>query len=288
MTNEERTLIADVLRERINEISKLFQEGGWVPQENVPHYVKGQFMLLARDLDHAFAKQDGAFEPLFLGTVQREINRSEGRPEPQPQEAEGNPFDKIWGASASEDGFVVAVDPADMKSICKMGREAAANPHLESWSRIEENVGTNDRNDTCERFNRVFWHDSKLRSFQVVRRDDVDDVVLELELRGASELELTPTTLVLQDAVFLFCDIDLQGKRECSDDISSAKCSAQSDLKTKIQDERLKYSPDALVGYSHFSFYLIPPGGTVDVIAAGFRFEGQAKESAHRQERVLQ
>jgi hypothetical protein len=148
-------------------------------------------------------------------------------------------------------------------------------------------VGANDSNDTCERFNRVLWHDSKLRTFRVVRMDDVDDVVLELELRGASGLELTRAILVLHDAVFLFCDIDLQGKRECSDDISSAKCSARSDLKKKIQNERLKYSPDAMAGYFHFSFYLIPPGGTVDVIAAGFRFEEQAKESAHRQESVL-
>jgi hypothetical protein len=53
--------------------------------------------------------------------------------------------------------------------------------------------------------------------------DDVDGVVLELELRGTSGLELTRAILVLHDAVFLFCDIDLQGKRECSDDISSAK-----------------------------------------------------------------
>jgi hypothetical protein len=115
-------------------------------------------------------------------------------------------------------------------------------------------VDAENRNETCERFNRVLWHDSKLRSFQVVRRDDVDDVMLELERRNGSELELTPATLVLQDAVFLFCDIDLQGKRECSDDISSAKCSSESDLKAKIQDERLKSSPGLWSGTSIFRF----------------------------------
>src|SRR5947207_14903710 len=66
-------------------------------------------------------------------------------------------------------------------------------------------------------------------------------------------------------------DLDLQGKRDCSDDISSASCSAESEMKDRIQKERLKFSPDALRAYFHFRFYMIPPGGTLDVIAANFR-----------------
>lgn len=132
--------------------------------------------------------------------------------------------------------------------------------------------------NVSESFNRLLWHDSKLRSLGIVRRDDLDEVILQVELRGMPGQELTPMTIVLEDAVFFFSDIDLQGKRECSDDISSATCEAKTDLMTKLQNERLKYSPDALAGYFHFSVYLIPPGGTVDVIASGFRLEGQAKE----------
>jgi len=128
-------------------------------------------------------------------------------------------------------------------------------------------------NEISERFNRIVWHDSKLRALQVLHREDVDDVVFELELRGSAESALARSILVLHDAVFLICDVDLQGKRECSDDISSAKCYSESNLKTKIQEERLKHSPGALNGYFHFSFYLIPPGGTVDVIAASFSFQ---------------
>jgi len=93
-------------------------------------------------------------------------------------------------------------------------------------------------------------------------------------------------TVVFEDALFFFSDIDLQGKRECSDDISSGKCKVNTDLMAKLQNERLKYSPDALAGYFHFSVYLIPPGGTLDVIAARFRLEEQAKESARRRQRV--
>jgi len=124
----------------------------------------------------------------------------------------------------------------------------------------------------------LFWHDSKLRSLRIIRRDDVDEVVLDVELRGLSEKELTPMTVVLEDAVFFFSDIDLQGKRECADDISSAKCETKTNLMIKLQNERLKYAPDALAGYFHFGLYLIPPGGALDVIASGFRLE--AKEPA--------
>jgi hypothetical protein len=129
-----------------------------------------------------------------------------------------------------------------------------------------------------ESFNRLSWHDSKLRSLRIARRDDLDEVVLDVELRGISKQELTPMTVVLEDAVFFFSDIDLQGKRECADDISSAACKAESDLMTKLQNERLKHSsPHALAGYFHFQVYLIPPGGTLDVVASGFRLEAQGK-----------
>src|SRR5262249_8807529 len=120
-------------------------------------------------------------------------------------------------------------------------------------------------------FNRLFWHDSKLRSVHVHHRGDVDDVILDVELRGPSTDEVTILSVVLEDAAFFICDLDLHGKRECADDISSANCSAESELKEKIQKERLKYSPDALTNYLHFRFYMIPPGGAIDVIAANFR-----------------
>jgi hypothetical protein len=129
--------------------------------------------------------------------------------------------------------------------------------------------------NVSESFNRLIWHDSKLRSLRILRNDDLDEVLLDVELRGMPGQELTPMTVVFENAVFFLSDIDLQGKRECSDDISSAKCEAKTDLMIKLQNERLKYSPGALAGYFHFSVYLIPPGGTVDVIAAGFRLREQ-------------
>jgi hypothetical protein len=129
-----------------------------------------------------------------------------------------------------------------------------------------------------ESFNRLTWHDSKLRSLRIIRRDDLDEVVLDVELRGMSEQELTPMTAVLEDAVFFFSDIDLQGKRECADDISSATCKAKTDLMVNLQNARIKYSLDALAGYFHFEVYLIPPGGTLSVIASGFRLEARTSD----------
>jgi hypothetical protein len=127
--------------------------------------------------------------------------------------------------------------------------------------------------DITESFNRLSWHDSKLRSLRILRNDDLDEVLLGVELRGMPGQELTPVTIVFENAVFFFGDVDLQGKRECADDISSAKCATKTDLMTRLQNERLQYSPDVLAGYFHFSVYLIPPGGTLDVIASGFRIE---------------
>lgn len=139
--------------------------------------------------------------------------------------------------------------------------------------------------EIVESFNRLCWHDSKLHSLRILRNDEIglDEVTLDVELRGIPGQELTRTTIVFEDAVFFFSDIDLQGKRECSDDISNGKCWAKSELKTKLQDERLKYSPDALAGYFHFWIYLIPPGGAIDVIASGFRLEPKTKEPGSSQ-----
>ena len=134
---------------------------------------------------------------------------------------------------------------------------------------------------TLDSFNRLQWHDSKLRSVRILRNDDLDEVRLGVELRGVSEEELTPMTVVFDDAVFFLSDIDLQGKRECSDDISGGTCKASSELMTKLQEERLKYSPNALKGYFHFSIYLIHPGGNVEIIAASFRLENQRQELTH-------
>ena len=128
-------------------------------------------------------------------------------------------------------------------------------------------------NELRDRFNKLEWHDSKLRSFAVVREDDRDNIVLHLELRGMSELEFTPAALTLEDAIYLKAEVDLDGKSQCADDISSAVCQIDSALKKELLESQLKYSPTALDGYYLFDIYLIPPGGRIQVFARNYKLE---------------
>ena len=127
-----------------------------------------------------------------------------------------------------------------------------------------------DKDGIRERFEALQWHDSKLRSFSVVRGADNDDIVLHLELRGLSEPELTVATLTLKPATYLKAEVDLDGKYQCSDHIMSAGCDAESELKNELVSSRFKYTPTALDGYYLFDICLIPPGGRIQVFAKDF------------------
>jgi len=104
----------------------------------------------------------------------------------------------------------------------------------------------------------------------VVRRDDTDDVVLNLELRGISEAELTPMTLTLKDAVYIKIEMDLVGKFTSTDDISSASCKMESELREELLRSQFKYNPTALDDCFLFGLSLIPPGGRLQVFAMTF------------------
>lgn len=127
--------------------------------------------------------------------------------------------------------------------------------------------------NVCEQFNKLKWHDSKLRSFSVLREGDTDHVVVSLELRGISTQELASATLILEDAAYIKAELDLEGKHQCSDDISNATCSIEGPLKQELLQSQLKYSPSALEGYYLFDLFLIPPGGRLQVFAKGFKLK---------------
>jgi hypothetical protein len=70
MTNDEYQLIADVLRHRVNEITKMFEGGGFLPPENAPHAMRGQIRLLANELECTFRQRDPALKVgIFTGVV---------------------------------------------------------------------------------------------------------------------------------------------------------------------------------------------------------------------------
>ena len=103
--------------------------------------------------------------------------------------------------------------------------------------------------EPIDSFNKIHWHDSKFRSFAIKRERGVDNVIFDLELRETSGNELTQTTLILEDAAYLRVELDLDGKAQCSDDISSALCERESALKKELLRSQLKYNPTALDDY---------------------------------------
>jgi hypothetical protein len=77
MTSDEYKLIADVLRHRMNDLTKLFEDGGFVPKENVPHAMKAQIEILANELEKAFRQRDPMLKHgIFTDAVRDEMNQT--------------------------------------------------------------------------------------------------------------------------------------------------------------------------------------------------------------------
>jgi hypothetical protein len=119
---------------------------------------------------------------------------------------------------------------------------------------------------TIERFNAVRWHDSKLLGLSLCRVERADHVKIFLGLLEEGGL-LTPTELVFEDPTYIALQVDLEGKRLCADDISSAKCHASSEWIRRLSEQN---PLDNFGGYLHFEIDLIPPGGTIDILAKDF------------------
>jgi hypothetical protein len=124
-------------------------------------------------------------------------------------------------------------------------------------------------NSTMQRFADIRWHDSKLLGLGFYRADSEEQVRISLELQGDGGI-LRPTNMVFIGSTYIVLEVDLEGKRVCSDDISRAACYASSDWIRSLS-ERNPY--DSFEGYMHFEIVLIPPGGTINILAKDFIFE---------------
>ena len=89
MTSEETKIIADALRTRISEITKLFQEPGAHVLE-AEHAMKVQIAYLAKDLDFAFSEKDSTFQAIFLDAVLAETKAPSSASEPVAGYASGD------------------------------------------------------------------------------------------------------------------------------------------------------------------------------------------------------
>ena len=124
-------------------------------------------------------------------------------------------------------------------------------------------------NSTIQRFNGVQWHDSKLLGFCFYREGAQELVKISLQLRQESAA-LRPVDLVFRESTYVKLEVDLEGKSQCSDDISDAECSAESEwLRTLSAGNPY----DSFEGYLHFRISLIPPGGTINILAKDFSLE---------------
>ena len=120
-----------------------------------------------------------------------------------------------------------------------------------------------------ERFDEFLWHDSKLLAFAVERVGTEDLVRLHLLMRQPNG---PPQSLdvVFLDTVYFQADVDLQGKRLCSDAIGAARCHRSPSWK----DEIMRSHPgEDLRSYFHFSVAFIDPGGILNILAKNFVLE---------------
>ncbi len=75
MTNDEYKLIAAFLRHRMNDLTKLFEDGGFVPKENVPHAMKAQIKIFANELENAFRQRDPMLKQgILTDAIRDEMN----------------------------------------------------------------------------------------------------------------------------------------------------------------------------------------------------------------------
>ena len=131
---------------------------------------------------------------------------------------------------------------------------------------------TQTKDSTIQRFNAIPWHDSKLLGLSFYRENSLEVVKISLhvlEEQGA----LKPAELIFRESTYVKLEIDLEGKSQCSDDISWANCSAESDwLRTLSAENRY----DSFDGFLHFKIELIPPGGEINILAKDFTLTGAA------------
>lgn len=127
-------------------------------------------------------------------------------------------------------------------------------------------------NSIAERFEKIWWHDSKLLGLSFHRNGGEDQIKLSLELVGEGG-RMTPAEVMFKDCAYVEANIYLQAKRLCADDIAGAECNVSSDWKNSVSEPG-PYDPiqgdRRLDDYLHFRVSLCAPGGDIDILARDF------------------
>lgn len=123
-----------------------------------------------------------------------------------------------------------------------------------------------------ERFNSLRWHDSKLVGACFYKSDGEDRVKLSLEILGDGG-KLTSAEMIFKECAYFASDVFLAAKSMCADDISGAECYETSAWKNAVSEPQpfdVIQGNRELEQHLHFSISLIPPGGTIDLLARDF------------------
>lgn len=122
-------------------------------------------------------------------------------------------------------------------------------------------------NSIVKAFSEIRWADLALRTIGSRRKDEIDDLVLEIV--GLYWEVGTRFELCFEDTTYVEARIDFAAKRACSDAFDGAFCRLDSSWKKGLSDAN---PYDDFSSYLHFGLGLVPKGGKIDVLARSFTF----------------
>ncbi len=124
--------------------------------------------------------------------------------------------------------------------------------------------------DICNQFEKLRWHDSKLKEFRLYEVANRDEVSIEILWVPVSGNDWTAGKVIFSNCTYLINDMDLDGKRLCADSIACGICEIDSELKHRLIREQFPLEPRHLDDFLHFNIHLIDPGGDIHIFAKSF------------------
>ena len=139
---------------------------------------------------------------------------------------------------------------------------------------------TKTREQICELFSQIKWHDSKVLAIHLTRNSEKPQYDLRLDLDlivGFSEgkVEREKQSAVFSDCRIIQADLDLLGIMLCGGDIGAAVCYPDAAALEKRERDKislfdLPQDLNPLEENTGFFFEMIPPGGELLIIARDF------------------
>ena len=138
------------------------------------------------------------------------------------------------------------------------------------------------REEIRRSFQALRWHDSELRGLELRRLEPEGrfDLVIQVHLIERpipGGFEYRDRRITFGDCRFLKTSLDLLGLRHCGGVIGAAWCPERSELRDEVarhlEDFDLPQPEDPMEGLLHFSIYLCPPSGTIDIFASDWPLE---------------